>query len=353
MKPDQHCSQARAYLQGFSPQPGEALALLRKANVGGTDCHAVFELRAGAYALLCDFCSAVLNLQKSAACAGEGTLSDMNPILLLASSMLDAQALSLLASGSIELAENMLAAATAADKLNTVACFHRAVVQFQLKRYHEAVVSIGSAMHIAPHDPRLYLLRAAVHWQTKNFSHAAQDVADGLAIRRLPELVALGEDLRAQVKRGHLQYRGIQMQNVDRANIFAAQSDDNYAQGTEFMIQKLWSKALVCLKIACAMDPASGLKLMRKGVCRRYCGETAGAAEDLWNAFHLLSADGAKRESRQQISTTKAQLAISLNQLGMDSFEAKVCRQLYNTIDSFRQPDLIYTLMSRFVVIAR
>ena len=89
------------------------------------------------------------------------------------------------------------------------------------------------------------------------------------------------------------------------------------------MINKEWAQALVCLTFASSMDPHSGRKLMRKGIARRFCNETENAVADLRRALELLSGDLPQGVETEDTATTKKQLGIALNQLGMDNFDAE------------------------------
>lgn len=297
-------AQARTCLGEVPPAAGEALVLLQKASFQDPENSDVYALRGEAYKLLCDFCSAALNLQRGAACGGEGGKARASrAISVTLSGMLDAQGIALLSAGQNEAAEGMFAAACRADRNSVPPLFHRAIAQTRLQHYHEALASLESAIGLSPHDPRFYLLRARVHWQTKNYSHASQDVVDGLEIGRLPELVAISEDLRRQ-------------------------SDASYAQGTEHMIAKEWPQALSCLKFACSTDPRSGLKHLRKGIAQRFCDGAEAAVKDLTEALGLLTADRSNAEgaagaqsNTELIASAKAQLAICLNEIGMKHFE--------------------------------
>jgi tetratricopeptide (TPR) repeat protein len=196
---------AQACLDTSPPDPGGALLYLQKATFIAPQESSLYALRSEAYVLECDFCSAVLNLQKSVACAETGRNDRVQQAALRRrlSEVMDAHALVLLSAGEAEAAEGMFTAAIQADRTCPGPPFHLAIAQFSLTKYHGALQSLESAVALSPKDARLYLLRAKVYWQTKNYGHAAENVAIGLKAGRLSELVALSDDLRAQVNSCH------------------------------------------------------------------------------------------------------------------------------------------------------
>jgi tetratricopeptide (TPR) repeat protein len=314
-------SEAQAFMEEALPNTTEALQLMQKAIYVAPQDGRLYALRAECYVQACDFRSAVLNLRKSMACteATAGTPSASTQRRL--SQVLDAQGLSLLRStmpGSQEQAEEAFAAAMDADRMAQSPPFHLALARFVREDWSGALEALGVAIGLAPtSDARLYLLRAKVHWATKNFGHAALDVVSGLRIDpKLADLVALDEDLRAQ-------------------------SDESFTAGTDLMIKKDWQGALALLKTACSMDPANGQKLLRQGIAERFCDEMDKAISDLTLTLELLedekedALNGIVRRSEQSrtedVFTAKKQLGITYNQLGMRAYDAGNYVQAYNT----------------------
>jgi Flp pilus assembly protein TadD len=204
-------AEARACLEEEPPSAEQALVLLQKAVFLSPQDGVTYALRAEAYVYACDFCSAVLNLKRSVACAGgvgraagggDGGGSRTYQLVKARkrlSEVVDAQALALLQAGVVEEAEELFALACEAERMSPAPLLHRALAQFMLGRYSEALRSLSTAAALAPTDARVFLLRAKVHWETKNFGHAALAATEGLKVGRLPELVALAAGLRQQV----------------------------------------------------------------------------------------------------------------------------------------------------------
>ena len=80
--------------------------------------------------------------------------------------------------------------------------------------------------------------------------------------------------------------------------------------------------ALGQLTIACVMDPANGHKLLRKGICQRFCPTERGdqleaAITDLQLSLELMEAAPVGRRTVDDVFTAKKQLGITYNELGM------------------------------------
>jgi hypothetical protein len=103
-----------------------------------------------------------------------------------------------------------------------------------------------------------------------------------------------------------------------------AQSDVSFKQGTGHMLKREWSQALSCLAVACSLDPASGRKLIRKGIARRFCDDAEGAINDLRQALHLIQEGGGESADSDDATTAKKQLGITLNHVGTKCFEEGV-----------------------------
>ena len=311
--------EAQSCMEETPPNTTEALQLMQKAIYVAPQDDRLYALRAECYVKACDFRSAVLNLRKSMACieADSRAPSSMQRRL---SQVLDAQGLSLLRStmpGSQEQAEEAFASAMEADRMAHGPPFHLALARFVRKDYSGALDSLGVAIGLAPAtDARLYLLRAKVHWATKNFGHAALDVVSGLRIDpKLADLVALDTDLRAQ-------------------------SDESFIAGTDLMIKKDYHGALAALKTACSMDPANGQKYLRQGIAERLCGDSERAISSLTLTLELLedekedAQNGIVRRGEngraEDVFTAKKQLGITYNQLGMRAFDDGDYVQAYN-----------------------
>jgi tetratricopeptide (TPR) repeat protein len=311
--------EAQSFMEEEPPTPTEALQLMQKAIYVAPQDDRLYALRAECYVKACDFRSAVLNLRKSMACieANSGVPSAVQRRL---SQVLDAQGLSLLRStvpGSQEQAEEAFTFAMEADRMAHGPPFHLALARFVRKDYSGALDSLGVAIGLAAAtDARLYLLRAKVHWATKNFGHAALDVVSGLRIdQTLADLIALDTDLRAQ-------------------------SDESFNTGTDLMIKKDYHAALASLKTACSMDPANGQKLLRQGIAERLCGDSEKAIDDLKLTLELLederedAQNGLVRRSEdsrvEDVFTAKKQLGITYNQLGMRAYDDGDYVQAYN-----------------------
>ena len=82
--------------------------------------------------------------------------------------------------------------------------------------------------------------------------------------------------------------------------------------------------ALGQLTIACVMDPANGHKLLRKGICQRFCPTERGdqleaAITDLQLSLELMEAAPVGRRTVDDVFTAKKQLGITYNELGMSA----------------------------------
>lgn len=311
--------EAQSFMEEEPPNTTQALQLMQKAIYVAPQDDRLYALRAECYAQACDFRSAVLNLRKSMACieANSGVPASRQRRL---SQVLDAQGLSLLRStmvGSQEQAEEAFVFAMEADRMAVGPPFHLALARFVRKDYSGALDSLSVAIGLAQGtDARLFLLRAKVHWATKNFGHAALDVVSGLRVDpNLPDLLALDTDLRAQ-------------------------SDESFNAGTDLMIKKDYHAALAPLKTACSMDPANGQKLLRQGIAERLCGDFEKAIDDLKLTLELLederedAQNGLVRRSEdlrtEDVFTAKKQLGITYNQLGMRAYDDGDYVQAYN-----------------------
>ncbi len=91
------------------------------------------------------------------------------------------------------------------------------LARFAREDYSGAIDALGEAIGLSQgKDARLYLLRAKVHWTTKNYGHSTQDVMTGIEIDpKMPELKELADDLRKQ-------------------------SDELFVTGTDQMMKKNW-----------------------------------------------------------------------------------------------------------------
>ena len=70
------------------------------------------------------------------------------------------------------------------------------------------------------------------------------------------------------------------------------------------------------------MDPANGHKLLRKGICQRFCPTERGdqleaAITDLQLSLELMEAAPVGRRTVDDVFTAKKQLGITYNELGM------------------------------------
>ena len=99
--------------------------------------------------------------------------------------------------------------------------------------------------------------------------------------------------------------------------------------------------ALASLTTACSMDPANGQKLLRKGICERFCEEMAKAVNDLVLTLELLEDEGEDAASGaiirrseaarlEDVFTAKKQLGITYNQIGMRAYDHSDYVQAYN-----------------------
>ena len=314
-------NEAQACLEDNPPNPTEALQMMQKAVYVAPQDGRLYALRAECYVFACDFRSAVLNLRKAMACTevmdGAPSASAQRRL----SQVLDVQGLSLLRStmpGSRDQAEEAFGMSMEVDRMAPTPPFHLALARFVGEDFSGALEALGIAIGLNPqNDARLYLLRAKIHWATKNFGHAALDVVSGLRIdSSLGDLVALDADLRGQ-------------------------SDESLVTGTDLMIKKDWTMALASLTTACSMDPANGQKLLRKGICERFCDEMEKAINDLALTLELLEDEredalsGAivrrsEAARAEDVFTAKKQLGITYNQLGMRAFDQQDYVQAHN-----------------------
>ena len=91
--------------------------------------------------------------------------------------------------------------------------------------------------------------------------------------------------------------------------------------------------------ISCGLDPHSALKLIRKGMAERLCGDCRAAAKTLQTAVAMLAGEddeflsekkGIEKLGAQswgELCSGKKQLAITYNQQGMDLFRDEEYRQ--------------------------